>query len=203
MNSRAILRVNHHVDEAIHLLNNGVNVDEWPEVLKKQIKHWSAANSLLIDKGHKGKKFIAELLILQFPDEIKRQSDAYLVISCAEEFFVKYSRVNREAERIYAIEALKRQISKAEKDEDYSAVARLHAVLFKYLNPADDPLDAPDWKAIAQGMKIQPVYDPSIIDITPVSKELKERMFNGFLERLRAKEEDILGIEQPKADNDN
>jgi hypothetical protein len=191
MNNRAVTRVNHHVDEAISLLNKGCDVDDFPDVLKKQIKHWSAANALLIDKGHKGKKFVSQLLMMQFPDEIKRMSDAYLVMSCAEEFFVKYSRVNREAERIYAIERLKRQISKAEKDEDYSAVARLEAVMFKYLNPADDPIDAPDWKAIANGITIQPVYNPEIIDITPVPKDQKLAMYNNFMKRLKAKEEDF------------
>lgn len=201
MNSRAVVRVNHHVDEAIVLLGRGVNIDDFPDVLKKQIKHWTAANALLIDKGHKGKKFIAQLLQLQFPDEIKRPSDAYLVISCAEEFYVKYSKVNREAERIYAVERLKRQIQKAEQQEDFSAAARLEAVLFKYLNPADDPIDAPDWRAIAAGITIQPIYNPEIIDITPVPKDKAITMYNNFMKRLKAKEEDF-STEEAKPTNE-
>lgn len=197
MNNRAINRVQSHVDNAIKLLSSGVDPEDFPMEMKKHIKHWSAAHSLLLDKGHKGKAFVAKLLLLQFPDELRSTSDAYLVMSCAEEFFVKFSRVNREAERIYAIERLKRQISKAEKDEDFSAVARLEAVLFKYLNPEHDPIDAPDWEEIRKGINIIPTYQPELIGVEPVDKQTVTTMYAAYVKRLRLKDEDLIEDAKP------
>lgn len=182
MKENVFERVDRLLNLAVKHYKSGKNATELPEDLANIFQRWEMAHRLTKLHYQKGKEYIfstyATWLHHNFgiTDNRTIREDLY----AAPLLFTKIEPTNREFKRMLAIERLEMSIRKAEIAGKYAEQARLEAVLFKYLNPVDDPVEEKNMDEIAKTFHIRPAFEPKILGIEERSQEdvlkFKEKM---------------------------
>lgn len=157
------------VETAIKLFERNVPIDKFPEDLKRRFEMWQVAHQLKTKYQHKGEEFVRELFKIRFSDI--SDSTARLEIRSAEIFFGKTQQTNRNYERILRIEFLKKASYKAFAEGKLKEMASIEGILQKYLDPAHDPIDMPDWEELRRSVQVNITYEPEILDIERLPDE--------------------------------
>lgn len=114
----------------------------------------------------------------------------------------KIEPVNREFKRMLAIERLERNIRKAELNQKYAEAARLEAVLFKYLDPALDPVEEKEEDQEAKNFTIMPTFDPKLLGVEPLSMEQVMKFKGEMIKRKKKLLQEIDEADEVKPNTD-
>jgi|GEM_PF-4128492 hypothetical protein len=161
MPNPTIMHMEKTVETAIKLFDRNVPIDKFPEELKHRFEMWQVAHQLKLKYQHKGEEFVRELFKIRFNDI--SDSTARLEIRSAEIFFGKTQQSNRNYERILRIEFLKKASYKAFAEGKLKEMASIEGILQKYLDPAHDPIDMPDWEELRRSVQVNITFSPEIV----------------------------------------
>lgn len=198
----AFERVERLIDEAVRhykLRNSSV---ELPPELANIFHRWQVAYNISKQYNARGKEYIIGFYGTWLLDNygIKDERTVREDLYAAPILFSKIDPVNREFKRMLAIERLEKSILKAGEAGKFAEQARLEAVLFKYLNPDNDPVEETDPNESLKTFAITPKFDPKLLGVDEVPfatiQKMKERMitkkqaFTGEVQDAKIIEED-------------
>lgn len=200
-------RVERLLSLAVKHFKSGKSSKELPEDLANTFERWEMAYRLHKRHYQRGKEYVVSVYSIWIKDRFgivdnrTIREDLY----AAPLLFVKIEPTNREFKRMLAIERLEKSILKAEAAGKFAEQARLEAVLFKYLNPADDPEEPQNMDEIAKTFNIMPAFDVKLLNLPEVSQEqvlkFKEKM---ILKKKRQLDElEDAEFEEDKEDMEN
>lgn len=158
----SILYLDRNIEKAVKLYDKGVPFDEFPADLKALFERWSVAHEINMKYHYKGADFVRGIYVIRYKtnDTTARQD-----LRCAEMFFGKTKQSNRNYERIIRIELLKKASYEALAEKKYKEVAALEAILQKYLDPAHDPIDMPDWEELRLAVQPTIEFNPELLQV--------------------------------------
>lgn len=166
-------RVDRMVDVAVKHFKSGRNAAELPAEVANVFERWEMAYRTTRKYYQRGKEYIFSVYSIWMKerhgiiDARTIREDLY----AAPLLFVRIEPTNREFKRMLAIERLEKSILKAEIAGKYAEQARLEAVLFKYLDPTDDPVTEVNMDDVAKNFNIMPMFDPNLLGVESVSQE--------------------------------
>jgi hypothetical protein len=175
-------RVDRIIDAAVKHYKTGKNILELPADLAETFERWEMAHRIQKEHYQRGRDYVYATYAAWvnkrygIMDNRAIREDLY----AAPILFTKIEPVNREFKRMLAIERLEKSILKAEIAGQFAEQARLEGVLFKYLDPKNDPIAEEDFKGVTDNFSIRPVFDPKLIGVNPLSwdkiQKFKEKM---------------------------
>jgi hypothetical protein len=180
-------RVDRMVDVAVKHFKSGRNAKELPEEVANVFERWEMAYRTTRKYYQRGKDYIFSVYAIWIKerhgitDERTIREDLY----AAPLLFVKIEPTNREFKRMLAIERLEKSILKAEIADKYAEQARLEAVLFKYLDPTDDPVKDMDMDEVAQNFNIMPAFNPKLLGVEEISLEQVLKFKNKMMQKKK------------------
>jgi hypothetical protein len=176
------------VEKAIKLFERNVPVDKFPDELKARFEMWQVAHQLKLKYQHKGEEFIREIFKIRFADV--NDSKARLEIRSAEIFFGKTLQTNRNYERLLRIEFLKKASYKAYAEGKLKEVASIEGILQKYLDPAHDPIDMPDWEELRKSVQVNITFEPELVGVERMSDDAVKKLWNSVQSKRSIEIED-------------
>jgi hypothetical protein len=186
-------RVERLIDEAVKHLASGRDIDDFPEELKNTFARWELAYSTQMKYYHKGKTFAFNVYKIAANERFGSIHDRQLRedMYAAPLLFVRIEPVNREFKRALAIERLEKSIVQAIADQDYAAQAKLEAILYKYLDVANDPEPMNDMNKVAKDFNIIQKFEPKLLNIEDVSWEYIDKFRHTMINRTKTLQENI------------
>jgi len=171
MKENVFERVERFIDVAVKHFKSGKNAKELPAELGNVYERWEMAYRIQRKYYGRGKEYVFSVYALwikerhNITDSRSIREDLY----AAPLLFVKIEPTNREFKRMLAIERLEKSILKAEIAGKFAEQARLEAVLFKYLDPTDDPLPEAVEDETIKNFVIMPVHEPKMLGVPDLS----------------------------------
>jgi len=193
-------RVDRLISRAAKHFRDGDNAANLPEDLAKIFERWTMAYSISKQYNHMGSEYILSLYSIW----LKNVHGLDNVRTAREDLYaapmVGYmiDPINREFQRSIAIERLNKAIGKAMVAGKYAEQARLEGVLFKYLDPANDPPQITDADSIQKNFNIMPAFDPQLLNVENTSFEViyaKKEVMSQRKKKLLDKLEDANFVE--------
>jgi hypothetical protein len=186
-------RVERLVDLAVDILRSGRTMEDFPEELKETFARWEMAYSTQMQYYHKGKSFVHNVYRIAVKQKWGVISDKQIRedLYAAPLLFVRIEPINREFKRALAIERLEKSIAMAIADDDFSAQAKLEAILYKYLDAANDPEPMNDMNKMAADFNIVQTFDPKLLHLEDVSWEYIDSFRNQMLNRTKLIQQNI------------
>ena len=183
-------RVDRIIEAAVRHYKTGKNTLELPSDLAETFDRWAMAYKIQKEHNQRGRDYIYATYAAwvgktyHIIDNRAIREDLY----AAPILFTKIEPVNREFKRMLAIERLEKSILKAEIAGKFAEQARLEGVLFKYLDPANDPIAEEDFKGVTENFSIRPVFDPKLLGVEPLSWD----KINKFKEKMITRKKKLL-----------
>jgi hypothetical protein len=180
-------RVDRMINVAVKHFKTGKNAKELPEEVANVFERWEMAYRISKKYSSRGKEYILSVYSVYIKerhgiiDERTIREDLY----AAPLLFVKIEPTNREFKRMLAIERLEKAIHRAELNGKYAEQARLEAVLFKYLDPNDDPIVETNMDDIVKNFNIMPAFNPKLLGVKDVSEEYVMKFKSKMLQKKR------------------
>lgn len=187
-------RVDRMVELAVKHFKNGGDAGQLPVEVANVFERWEMAYRTTKKYYQAGKEYIFSVYAVWIKerhgitDSRTIREDLY----AAPLLFVKIEPTNREFKRMLSIERLEKSILKAQLAGKYAEQARLEAVLFKYLDPTDDPVQEVNMDDVAKNFNIMPVFDPKLLGVEPISLEDVMK----FKSKMLQKKKVLLDIEE-------
>jgi hypothetical protein len=180
-------RVDRMVDVAVKHFKSGRNAKELPEEVANVFERWEMAYRTTRKYYQRGKDYIFSVYSIWIKER-HGITDARTIredLYAAPLLFVRIEPTNREFKRMLAIERLEKSILKAEMAGKYAEQARLEAVLFKYLDPTDDPVKDMDMDEVAQNFNIMPAFNPKLLGVEEISLEQVLKFKNKMMQKKK------------------
>lgn len=163
------------IENSISLIKRGVPFEEFPAEIKILFKRWTIAHDIQYDFNHKGSRFILNLYKARFPE--LNDTQARLDLRASQQVFSRINIQTRSFKRMLAIERIEKAIADANARGDHKLEPLFESVLFKYLDPANDEPERPDWEEFIKQAQVVVVFDPTLAGVEPVSKEETEALW--------------------------
>lgn len=182
-----------HVEEAVRLYEKGVPFEQFPDQLQTLFQRWGFAHEIKLKYQHKGDDFVREIYKLRYKlnDTTARQD-----IRACQMFFGKTKQNNRKYERILRIEFLKKVSYEAFAQGKFKEVAANEAILQKYLDPAHDPIDMPDWEELRLAVQPTIEYNPEILDVERMPAAEVKKLWDSVQRRKNIDISDAVILEE-------
>lgn len=180
-------RVDRMVDIAVKNFKSGNKASDLPADVADIFERWEMAYRTTRKYYQQGKEYIFSVYSIwikeryNIVDARTIREDLY----AAPLLFVKIEPTNREFKRMLAIERLEKSIRKAELAGKYAEQARLEAVLFKYLDPTDDPAKEIDMDEVAKNFNIMPAFNPKLLGVEELSLEDVNKFKTKMMQKKR------------------
>lgn len=167
-------RVDRLIAKAAKHFKDGDTAANLPEELANIFERWTMAYSLSKQYNHMGSEYILSVYSIW----LKNVHGLDNVRTAREDLYaapmVGYmiAPINRDFQRAIAIERINKAIGKAMVSGKFAEQARLEGVLFKYLDPANDPPQITDAESIQKNFNIMPAFDPELLKIENTSFDI-------------------------------
>lgn len=161
-------RVDRLFDEAVRHFKSGKTNAELPEELAGIFERWTMAYQLLKKHNHMGRDFVIstyKVWLFQVHG-IDTHKTALEDLYAAPMIGYIIDPINREFHRSIAIARVEKQIARAYSQNKFAEASRLEAVLFKYLDPINDPLPIDPNEEVTNTFRIQPVFKPELAGVS-------------------------------------
>lgn len=164
------------------LIAKGVAEEEWPANLIMFRDRWTQARDIIADFTHKGRSYILNLYKTRYPE--LNDTQARLDLRAAEMVFGRLGKSRLSFSRVLAIDRLEKEAAKAAYEGDRKGMAALEAILQRYLDPANDPIDAPDWEEVMKNQRVIIMFNPELAGVERLPAErvdaLREKVSKKF-----------------------
>jgi hypothetical protein len=145
----------------------GKTGSELPEEIAKTFERWTMAYSLLKQYNHMGREYVVSVYAIWLKNMhgIENMRTVREDLNAAPMIGYYIDPINREFKRTLAIERLEKQIAMAYANGERGDAARLEAILFKYIDPINDPIKIDDNDDIQNNFIIMPAHDPELLGL--------------------------------------
>lgn len=169
--------VDRKLELAIKLYENNVPFTEFPDDLRIVFDRWASIHHLRLKYIAKGDDFVREIhkVTWNIDDTTARQD-----MRCSEIFHGRTKQAKRIYDRLLRIEFLKKASFEAFAKGKYKESAQYESILQKYLDPAHDPIEMPDFEELKNAVQVQPVFEPELLGVVRMADKdiqiLKEKV---------------------------
>lgn len=176
------LYIERHIDQAIKLFEKNVPLKQWPSSLVGKFERWAVAHEINLKYHFKGAEFVRSIFMIRYKiNETTARQD----LRAAESFYGKLKQDNRGYRRILRIEHLEKQSYAAAAEGKYKEVAALEAIIQKYLDPKDDPIELPDWDDLRAAVQPTIEYNPELMDVERMPLEDVQKLWQSVQNRKK------------------